>query len=278
MARISRRAVSSLSLLSVVVLTPLAAQEAPDLVTDRPDQTESAVVLPQGAFQAEAGVTFTHDDERGVKLEALESPGTLLRYGLGSRFELRLAWPGEVELEATTPAGKLEIDGAADPELGFKWSLLARDRGDALDLGLLVNSTLPVGSEEVGAPSADPSVRLLVAHELSDRLALGWNVGYESASFEDEARIRHTLSRFVYTASLGVSLADRWGTFVEVYGDLPASDPEPAAHSFDAGITFLATPSLQLDLAGGIGLNDAAPDWFIGAGVSYRCLRRTPKP
>ena len=73
--------------------------------------------------------------------------------------------------------------------------------------------------------------------------------------------------------SLGIDLAPRWGAFVELFGDLPASDPVPATHSVDGGLTFLFSPRLQADLFGGVGLNDAAPDWFVGVGVSLRVPR-----
>ena len=53
----------------------------------------------------------------------------------------------------------------------------------------------------------------------------------------------------------------------------PASDPEPEAHSFDAGLTYLLNPRLQLDLSAGVGLSGAAPDWFVGTGVAFRVPR-----
>src|SRR6187455_1915995 len=101
MVRHFARSLPFLCLLVAAALpSPGTAQDSPDLVTDRPDQTESAVVLPGGAFQAEFGTAFGHDTSDGVTTEVLEIPGTLLRYGLSPRFELRLAWPGEIDLEA----------------------------------------------------------------------------------------------------------------------------------------------------------------------------------
>ncbi len=254
---------------------PASGQDVPDLITDRPDQTESAVVLPVGAFQGEFGATLSRDDEGGVSAEALELPGTLLRYGLSPRFELRLAWPGYVDVEARGQARRQSLNGAADPEVGFKAAFLSADRGDAWNLALLVHTTVPVGgdqSDEIGSPRADPSMRLMGSHELGERVGLGWNAGYEASSLEDAERVRHTLGRFVYTGTLGFSVARRWGAFIELFGDLPASDSAPAAHTFDGGVTFLATPALQLDFAAGVGLNKAAPDWFVGAGASFRLM------
>jgi hypothetical protein len=140
-------------------------------------------------------------------------------------------------------------------------------------LALLAHLSLPVGEEDVGSPRADPSARLAASHTLGERVGLGWNLGWEAGSSRDAGGGTHTLTRWVYTAALGYELSDAWGIFVDVFGDLPASDEAKAAHSLDAGLTFLVSPRLQLDLAAGIGLDGDAPDRFLGAGVSVRLPR-----
>ena len=37
----------------------------PEIVTDRPDITESAIVVPKGSLQFESGLTWTSDDGQG---------------------------------------------------------------------------------------------------------------------------------------------------------------------------------------------------------------------
>ena len=265
----------SLAALTVGVSGSLRAQEdeaVAELVTDRPDQTESAVVVPVGTLQVEGGATWVEDETDGVEVEGFDAPGTLLRYGMHPRVELRLAWPGNVEVETRTAGTTERISGVGSPELGMKFHL-ASEAGARPEVALLAHVVLPVGDEEVGSERADPSVRLSVAHTLSERLSLGWNVGHESASFEDDRGQVHTLGRWIYTAALGISLAERWGAFVELFGTLPASDPGPATSSLDGGVTFLVTPRLQLDLAGGVGLDGDAADRFVGFGVSFRVPR-----
>jgi len=69
---------------------------------------------------------------------------------------------------------------------------------------------------------------------------------------------------------LGYSLTDRLGAFVELFGDVPMSAPGTPATSFDGGFTYLVSENFQLDALAGVGLSDDAPDWFVGAGVTYR--------
>ncbi len=264
---------------SLLIMAGLVAAHAgaaelsgPDLVTDRPDQTESPVVVPVGTVQAEIGALFSVDDQGGTRTRTVEAPGTLARYGLHPRLELRLAWAGWIEDESRGAGGRSRVSEAADPELGVKVSLSSA-RGARPEMALLAHVSLPLGGGTVGSPRADPSVRLSAAHTFSDRVGLGWNLGWEAASYRDTIGEVHTRTRFVYTASLGVELAERCGAFIELFGDLPASDPAPAAHSLDGGVTFLLAPRVQLDLAAGFGLDADAPDRFAGFGVSFRLPR-----
>ena len=43
--------------------------------------------------------------------------------------------------------------------------------------------------------------------------------------------------------------------------------------ALNGGMTWQPRPNVQLDVSGGFGLSDAAPDWFAGVGVSVRLPR-----
>jgi hypothetical protein len=249
-----------------------AAPDAPDLVTDRPDQTESPLVVPVGTVQVEIGSLFVNDEEEGTRSEIASAPGTLIRYAFHPRFELRLEWPGWIEAESRGAEGQSRVSEAADPELGVKVALVAA-RGARPDVALLAHVSLPAGGEPIGSPRADPSVRLSVAHTLSKRIGLGWNVGWKAQSFRDDVGQTHTLTRLLYTASCGIEISERFGSFVEVFGDLPASDRARSAHSLDGGVTYLVTPRVQIDFSAGVALESEAPDRFVGFGISFRVPR-----
>lgn len=250
-------------------LHPVGAQEVAELITDRPDQTESSVVVPRGSYQLELGWTLSRDQEDGVRFESNEAPGTLLRIGLSDRVELRVGWVGLVDQEVRLGSSTLSADGAGDGELGAK-IYLRPERGSAPEIALLLGTSVPLGDEEFTSHRYDPSFRLLFSHSLSERLDLGYNFGVAFGTEPGAGGERSTLSNYVYTVALGIGLTERWGAFVEFFGEIPASASGGPSHSFDGGLTYLLRDNLQLDLAAGLGLSDAADDWFVGLGVSVR--------
>ncbi len=261
-----------LALAGALLMLPLAraaAEDAAELVTDRPDQTESSLVVPRGSYQLELGWTVTRDEEAGVRVESHEVPGTLLRVGLSDRIELRIGWTGLVASEIRFGSFKASDDGIGDGELGAKIHL-AEERGGRPEIALLLSTSVPIGDDAYTTDRFDPALRLALAHTLSERVSLGYNLGLAFESSLGEDGERDTLSNAFYTVALGLALSDRWGAFVELYGDLPASASGGPANSFDGGFTYLLRDNLQLDLAGGAGLSDAAGDWFVGLGLSVR--------
>ena len=52
----------------------------PEIVTDRPDITESSTVIPLGSVQVENGFTWTRDQ----RISAIDLPEMLVRVGCGS--------------------------------------------------------------------------------------------------------------------------------------------------------------------------------------------------
>lgn len=253
----------------VVALAGSAWAQPAELVTDRPDRTESAVTVPKGALQVEFGALWLFERSPRADLDVVEVPGSLVRYGLWERAELRLGWGGWTETWLDTASERSRSTGITDPEIGVKWAIV--DPGARrLNLAVIGHVSLPVGDEVVGSPSADPSVRLAAAYPLGDRLSLGGNLGYELRTLERATGGSRTLGRWVYTAAMGIDLAPRWGAFFELFGDLPGSDPGRAVHAFDGGVTCLLASLVQLDVSVGFGTNEEAPDRFAGVGLSFR--------
>lgn len=63
-----------------------------ELITDRPDATESPNTVPLKKIQIETGGLFVSNNEEGIKTELWNYNNTLIRYGVLKNFELRLAF------------------------------------------------------------------------------------------------------------------------------------------------------------------------------------------
>jgi hypothetical protein len=72
----------SLLLIGGLVFAPVVLAETPELVTDRPDQTESTEIVPKGFVQTELGL----GDADGADATF----AGLARIGLSERIELRV--------------------------------------------------------------------------------------------------------------------------------------------------------------------------------------------
>ena len=63
----------------------------------------------------------------------------------------------------------------------------------------------------------------------------------------------------------------RWGSFTEWYVFVPNGFTiDRTQHYADGGFTYHVTNNLQLDIRAGVGLNEAADDFFAGSGVVIR--------
>ena len=228
--------------------TAAAAQPLPDLITDRPDFTESAVVVPLGHVQVEAGATV----EFNANAELISGPELLVRWTPVECLELRFGGPDYLD------GSRLRTSGFGDPSVGLKAQFGPLNDWD---LGAIATISIPVGDDAFSTNSVDPELILMAGRELSAWSSLGGQV----QAARDGSRNVWTLGG---TVVLGLMLADRVGTFVEVASSAPEN--RSSATILHHGYTFLVGRAVQFDVHGGLGLTDDAPDYLVGAGLSVR--------
>jgi hypothetical protein len=229
-------------------------QAAPELVTDRPDFTESSVVVPRASLQLESGLTW---ERAGDGARTLGGPELLLRYGVGRRTELRLGLPGYFHVRG----GGGPAAGFGDTYLGVKYQPGPTRPG--LDLAIIPALSLPTGSRQLSSRAVDPEVKLTWAREL----AQAWSVSGMFAFFWPTEDGRRNFT-WMPTVSLGHELGGRWEAFLEYAGELPRRGGN--RHVLHHGYAYALSPTSQADLHLGIGLSPAAPDFFLGAGFAIR--------
>ena len=231
------------------------AQVVPPLITDRPDQTESATVIPRGLIQIETGYLFS----RNSGLSTHEVPGTLLRLGLGLRTELRVGHDGVI--------GSKNSYGAGDSSIGFKLNLIDSSAGWRPEFAVLANTTLPTGDASYSSNNFDPNILLSFAHELSSNFSLGYNVG---ANWKSSSEKIDRDELFVYSLAFGRTINERIAAFLEVFGNRQINGLREKTTSVDGGLVFLLDDTFQVDIYVGRGIIGVADDVFFGAGVSLR--------
>jgi len=226
----------------------LSADAEEPIVTDRPDFTESAIVVGPGKLQIENGVTRDNSDGE----QSTELPETLVRYGIASRLEARLELPNYVAVN--------QRSGWSATAIGFKWQ--AGPTPNGVDMAWIGMLGLPSGSIDYGIRRVEPSLSLCAAKDLSDRLALSAML---SASWISGDQSR---TEVLSTLSLGIGLTEKVGCFVEYAGTFSRlTGPENLLH---AGLTYRPQPNLQWDLHAAVRLDKGARRNLIGLGLSYR--------
>ncbi|CAI2717613.1 transporter [Nitrospina watsonii] len=240
-----------------------AADPAP-IVTDRPGQSDASSVVAPGTLQMELGYNLTHDDDSGHAISHTQ-PLPLWRLGLTDWVELRFALDGYAHQEGPGPSDR---SGFGDGNIGTKfyfWGLQGMRPEFAIDWGV----SLPFGDDEVSRNRYDPFMRLLFTSVITERFSITYNLGAEWNTTTLADGRTDTLGAYTYTFSPTLALTNRWAIFAEVFGSVPM-DPADDAHTFNGGVLWLITPDWQFDLSAGVGLNDAANDLFIAAGLSTR--------
>ncbi len=244
-----------------VLISVLLAQAVPEMVTDRPDQTESSVTIPRGWLQIETGGLVEHDSPADDDdITNLVYNTTLLRYGIFDNTEIRL---GAEYMQQIVEVGSTEINesGLAPVVVGFK-TRFTKEKGWMPELAFLGHLTLPkIGADEFQTDYLIPDFRIAGTKTLNDQFSAAFNLGGEWSGVTPNTNI-------YYSFVIGADINNKNAGFVEIYGYvIEEFSPD---HRFDTGLTYLVNDDLQLDLSGGVAINDKAPDYFISGGLSYR--------
>ena len=166
--------------------------------------------------------------------------------------------------------------GAASDDAGD-----AAQSADSLDLSLGARWRVLHGDVSSHVPSAAwmPDLQTADAHaaalrptmSLSGEWALpnDFSLGVMPGMVVDYSNEGRRQATGTFAVTLGKSWSPQWRTFVDMARDRAATQQlAGVTTSVDAGITFVATPSMQIDFAVTRGLSDTAPPFQAGLGVS----------
>ena len=158
-------------------------------------------------------------------------------------------------------SGSAEAD-SLDLTLGARWRVL---HGDA-------NSHVPMAAWMPDMQAADARTSALrPTMNLSGEWALpnDFSLGVMPGMAVDYSALGRRQSNGTIAVTLGKSWSPQWRTFVDMARDrVAAMQIAGVSTSVDAGITFVATRTTQIDFAVTRGLSDTAPPFQAGLGLS----------
>ena len=227
------------------------------IITDRPDQTESSSTVGNGNLQIESGILIGYEGEIGTSNRQILSPTNLFRYGITEGIEIRLL----SQFESLT-SNISSSQGISDLEIGTKIQLLKDDSKNA-EIAFLSHLILPTGTKELSNNSFGTINKLSISHVINDRMGIGYNIGYNYFGTGN--------GDLTYSIALGIAVNEKVGIYIEPYGDLVEFDEY--IQNFDAGFTYLPNKDVQLDFSFGTGINQRMN--YISVGCSWLMHRDT---
>lgn len=249
-----------LIVLFLLLVLPMAMRAQPmPIDTDRPDQTESAFLVPKGWLQFEMGFN-KHGGNQYFPEERL-LPTLLSKYGINKRIELRLITTVQ-SVKAYTPAkGNYWESGLQPVEVGAKLHI-AQAKGWLPQTALIFHFALPkVASVSKRINRLAPNFRFTMQNSITDAMAIGYNLGAEWDGFSNTPA-------WIYTFAPGFKIGESWYGYIEAFGSVMKN--EKPQHSVDAGIAWYASDDVKIDFSGGKALNNYVQPWYMAVGISAR--------
>ena len=250
-------ALAALCFLATVDLsTGARAGECPtpdsEIATDRPDVTNSSLVVPVGSLQNENGINTTgHGSQNTID-------------GTNSRWRLGVAPCLEILVDLPNYVGSLK--GGADsgfsdvtPAIKYQFSSLP----EQWNLSMTAGAGLPTGSARIAGPGIQPYLQFPWSHELGG----GWGTDGMLTTFFSPANPINRMTTEM-TFAVEKKLAEKVSVFVEYVGDYP--DRGSSTSLLNVGGNYLLTRTQQVDFHVAFGLNHNSPDYIFGIGYSFR--------
>ena len=239
-------------------LTPVDAradtcpQATEEIATDRPDVTNSSIVVPVGSLQNENGINTSAQSGR----QGVDGTNSRWRLGVAPCLEFLVDLPSYfVNVRGNTFSGFSNVAPAV------KWQISPVP--GKIDLSIVSGVALPTGATALVGRGPQPYLQMPWSSELRD----GWSINGMFTEFfhpDDLSARSVTETTFV----IEKKLTEGFSAFTEYVGDYPQG--QSSIQMWNSGGTYHPTKTQQLDFHVALGLNHNAPTYAVGLGYSFR--------
>ena len=245
-----------------------AADAQEDLINpDRPGLANGSQVIGPRRFQIETGIEQDTLGGGSSKARLLFVP-TLLRFGIDSRYEIRIETNGYSDLSQTDAlTGTTHAKGLGPVSIGFKRQFQASKGPGHPSLGTIVRFFPASGSGAFATKHATYDALLCADWDFAPKLSLNPNIGF--GVYEDGNGILY--GNFQLRSTLTYAPTTRFGVFVDFGLQTPEAAGGKDSLVYDTGVTYILGANVQLDVSVGTGaLGLTSPHPFLAGGVSVR--------
>jgi hypothetical protein len=255
------------------LFNPVPAAHLRELVTDRPDKTESPITVDAGHVQIEMDLaTFTadrHNPERAdIRLREWSFGNTNIRLGVLSNLELDLIIPVYTHRRTDDRVAHTvsRNQGFGDLTVRGKVNFWGNDGGTTA-FGAIPFLKLPTNGDDLGNHAVEGGLIL----PLSVKLPGEWELGVMTevdVNQDSEGSDYH--AEWINSATLSHAIFGPLSGYVEFFSQVSAERATPWVGTFDVGLTYEVNKNVQLDAGANLGLTRAADDLNLFLGLSWR--------
>jgi hypothetical protein len=255
------------------LFAPTPSEFTREMITDRPDKTESPYTVDAGHFQLEMDlVSYTYDrDTSGggdTRTEAFAVAPVNLKIGLLNTvdFQVILETYNYVRVNDHASGTVQTMSGFGDVTARLKINFWGNDSGQTA-FGVIPFVKLPSNQDHLGNNAVEGGV----IFPLAVQLPRGWDMGAmtEVDFLRDESGGDHHAS-FVNSVTFGHNLFEKLDGYAEFFSEVSTETGARWIGTVDFGLTYKLTTNIQLDTGINIGVTKAAPDLNPFVGVSWR--------
>ena len=242
-----------------------------DFSPDRPLNSLSPITVDAGRLQVESDfLLLTRTSDRLTTTRMLQALDPEIRLGITRYFELDLLASG-LNTDRTTVKGTgrtSEHDtGTGATMLQARYGLFGDDGGPSA-LAVAPFVSIPSGDRHFGSQQFEGGVIVPLSIMLPSDFKLALQT--EIQAQHDDAGAAFASFTNIANLSHAVPGIDHLTASVEFTSVVNADSATADIYTAETALAYLAAPDTQLDLSGFVGLNRAAPDFQVSAGISHR--------
>ena len=240
---------------------PVPKGQLRTLAADRPDATESPQTVDAGHAQLEMDVAAYLRDRSGADVEGVALGTANIKLGLTHNVDLQLVLEPYSRVRERAGGVTTTTKGFGDITLRVKVNLWGNDGDRRTAFAVMPFVVFPTSE---GKDDVEGGVILTMGVDLPQ----GWGLGIQLEL--DVVRNGATDVDISHTIVLGHDIVGALAGFVEIFSLFPGESGADWVGTFNVGLTYALNDDVQLDVGAFIGLSNAADDFVIFCGFTWR--------